>query len=165
LLSQEQAAEMLDQLTSKQVEVLELLTLHRTTKQIAQELNLAPNTVDQRIAFVREKWGTVDRRDTARQYTELQAICGKTTYGSKPVDATSSLDEEGNPSSTSETETVADPPPSSHAMLPERPFGLQLVDDRYGQVGRWALVFIVAAAIAVTAAATLAIADALGRML
>ena len=160
---------MLDQLTPKQAEVLEFLILQHTTKEIARELNLAPSTVDQRIASVREKWGTADRRDTARQYTELQAICGKTTYGSKGVDPASTLEEEENPLLSSETDDLAKPPPVSPATLPEQitkwPFGLQLLDERLGKVGRLALVFALAAAIAVTIAATLAIADALGRML
>lgn len=169
LLSPEQAAEMRDQLTPKQVEVLELLILRHTTKEIARELNLAPSTVDQRIASVREKWGTADRRDTVRQYTELQAICGKITYGSEGVDSASTLEKEENPFSSSETDNLAKSPPFSPATLLEQitkwPFGLQLLDERLGKVGRLALVFALATAIAVMVAATLAIADALGRML
>lgn len=159
---------MLDQLTSKQTEVLDLLLRHLTTKEIARELNLAPNTVDQRIASVRDKWGTLNRKDTVRQYTELQAICGKTTYGSEGIDEASTISVGEDVPSPSEMNLVVDPPsvgPAAHSQSAERTFGLQLVDERLGKMGRWALVFIFAATIAVTIAATLAIADSLGRML
>ena len=161
---------MLGQLTSKQTEVLDLLIQHHTTKEIAAKLNLAPNTVDQRIASVRDKWGTANRKDTVRQYTELQAICGKTTYGSEALDDASTIPVDEDISSSSGMTILVDSPlpplgPSPLEQNSKRAFGLQLVDERLGKVGRWVLVFIFAAAIAVTVAATLAIADALGRML
>lgn len=86
LTTPEQAAELLGQLTSKQIEVLDLLTEHLTSKRIARRLGIHPNTIDQRIVKVRERWGTVDRKDTVRRYVELQSLCGKTTYGSEAVD-------------------------------------------------------------------------------
>ena len=159
---------MLDQLTSKQTEVLDLLLRHLTTKEIARELDLAPNTVDQRIASVRDKWGTLNRKDTVRQYTELQAIYGKPTYGSEAIDEASTILVGEDVPSPSEMNLLVDPPsvgPAARSQSVERPFGLQLVDERLGKMGRWALVFIFAATIAVTVAATLAIADSLGRML
>jgi len=74
-----EATGLLENLTPKQVEVLDLLLMHRTTKEIARELGIAPNTVDQRINAVRDKWGTLNRKDTARLYGQLLELCGKPT--------------------------------------------------------------------------------------
>ena len=61
----------LDDLTAKEVEVLELLAQHMTTKEIARALEVAPNTVEKRLLRVRDKWHTPDRNSTARLYREL----------------------------------------------------------------------------------------------
>ena len=82
-------AEVLSDLTEKQIEVLDLLLQHKTTKQIARELAIAPNTVDARIATVRDKWGTVDRKATARVYAHLLETCEKPTCGFSPLETTS----------------------------------------------------------------------------
>jgi DNA-binding CsgD family transcriptional regulator len=172
LTTPEQAAELLGQLTSKQVEVLDLLTEHLTSKRIARRLGIHPNTIDQRIMKVRERWGTVDRKDTVRRYVELRALCGKTTYGSEAVD--------GTPIEVEQVEDcVLDPvmtltaAPSVHTFdrdqdsptSAERPFGLQALDVKLGKFGRLGLVVILAMGVAITFAAMLAISDALSRML
>ncbi|WP_233203689.1 response regulator transcription factor [Novosphingobium sp. HII-3] len=170
MLSEQKAAEMLGQLTAKQIEVLELLSRHLITKEIARELNIAPNTVDQRIAAVREKWGTANRKDTVRKYAELQAICGKTTYGPDAVDGhPGSVEREAEaleasqPPSDSVIETVG----GSQEILNqgERPFGLQALDEKLGKLGRVGLVLMFALLIAITLAAVLVGAEALGRLL
>lgn len=81
------AADLLDLVTAKEVETLDLLVQHRSNKQIALELCVSPRTVEERIASVRRKWGTRDRNDTARAYTSLRQACGKTTCGTPPIDA------------------------------------------------------------------------------
>lgn len=44
---------LLDELTDKQKEVLDLLVLRKTSRQIARELGNSPHTVDQRITAAR----------------------------------------------------------------------------------------------------------------
>jgi DNA-binding CsgD family transcriptional regulator len=68
-----------DSITDRQKEVLNLVLQHRTSKEIARALNIAPNTVDQRINAVRDKLGARDRAETARIYAALEQLCGKTT--------------------------------------------------------------------------------------
>jgi DNA-binding CsgD family transcriptional regulator len=172
MVTPEQAEELLGQLTPKQVEVLELLTEHLTSKLIARRLGIHPNTIDQRIGKVRDLWGTADRADTVRRYKELQAICGKTTYGSEAVDGTpADMEQVDDVVLESEMILAAEPTarmvdrdqdPSSSA---ERPFGLQGLDVKLGKVGRLGLVLAFAMAVAITFAAMLAISDALGRLL
>lgn len=62
----------LEDLTDKEVAVLERLALHMTSKEIARDLDIAPNTVEKRLLRVRDKWGTTDRGSTARLFTELR---------------------------------------------------------------------------------------------
>jgi DNA-binding CsgD family transcriptional regulator len=167
LLSEQQAAEMLAQLTAKQLEVLDRLARHLTTKEIARELNLAPNTVDQRITGVREKWGLPNRKAMVRFYTELQAICGKTTYEPVPIDGDSVEDPpQDDEIFIPQEQTPFDP----NAFAPERhtselPFMLQHSDIRFGRLGRAAIALIFALMIALTLAAVLIVADTLGRWL
>jgi DNA-binding CsgD family transcriptional regulator len=172
LTTPEEAAALLDQLTAKQVEVLDLLTEHLTSKLIARQLNIHPNTIDQRIAKVREVWGTVDRKDTLRRYRELQAICGKTTYGSEAVDGMSvEMEHDESPVLDSDMFLTADSAEHIHDQVQdssssaERPFGLQVLDVKLGKLGRLVLVLILAMGVAITFAAMLAISDALGRLL
>lgn len=80
----------LDSITDRQKAVMDLVLQHRTSKEIARELNIAPNTVDQRINAVREKFGAKDRAETARIYAHLSRICGRTTYGSSVIETTPS---------------------------------------------------------------------------
>lgn len=172
LTTPEEAAELLGQLTSKQVEVLDLLTGHLTSKQIARQLNIHPNTIDQRIVKVRERWGTLDRKDTVRRYVELQALCGKTTYGSEAVDGTP-IEVEHVEDPVLDSDMTVTAAPSVHMFdrdqdsptSAERPFGLQALDVKVGKLGRLGLVLILAMCVAVTFAAMLAISDALGRLL
>lgn len=74
-------------LTQRQRDVMELVIQHRTSKEIARDLGIAPNTVDQRINAVRDKLGARDRAEAARMYVQLKSICGESTYGSPVVDS------------------------------------------------------------------------------
>lgn len=62
----------IDELTAKQVAVLELLTGHMTGKEIARALGITPNTVEKHLKAVRARWGTGNRQETARVYRELR---------------------------------------------------------------------------------------------
>lgn len=76
----DRASELIDRLTQRERAVLDLVIEHKTTKEIARDLDISPNTVDQRLRTAREKLGTTDRNATARAYTRLISVCGKTTY-------------------------------------------------------------------------------------
>jgi len=166
-----EATGLLENLTSKQVEVLDLLLMHRTTKEIAREIGIAPNTVDQRINAVRDKWGTLNRKDTARLYGQLVELCGKSTYGFSRIDAGSGEGDESDQDLTadpvfvlSDARPMARHPDWFDARVAE-PAGLEAFDARFGRAGRVGAVFLLALIMAVTIAATLAIAEALEKLL
>lgn len=168
---QARAMELLDGLTPKQVEVLELLTMHRTTKEIARELEIAPNTVDQRINAVREKWGTTNRKDTVRRYVQLRELCDKTTYGLTRLDSTDPAAEyDGQDLPADPLFVLSD----ASAFSPRQewfddadpaPTGLEAFDARFGRRGRVVAVFVLALVLAMTLASSLAIADVLARLI
>lgn len=163
--------EQLESLTIKQVEVLDLLIKHRTTKEIARELSIAPNTVDQRIGAVREKWGTTNRKDTARHYALLLEQCGKTTCGFSRVDPLGEDEEERG------RDLPADPffVLSDAAALrghrdwdvsgDDGPAGLEALDARFGRAGRIGAVFLLALVMALILVSSLAIAEVLRRLI
>ena len=158
---------LLDDLTPKQVEVLDLLVQHRTTKQIARELGIAPNTVDQRILGVREKWGTADRNATARVYQQLLRTCEEAPCGFSPVDRAlpikQDLFRELPRSPLFKVSDVADLGP----LFEERsePVVLEVLDARFGKVGRLAAIVVLAFVLALTVIASLAIAQGLARIM
>jgi DNA-binding CsgD family transcriptional regulator len=70
----------LDELTEKQVVVLDLVAHGFTSKEIARQLDLAPRTVDQRVDAVRNRLGGISRADVVRRYRSARSICDPTTY-------------------------------------------------------------------------------------
>jgi DNA-binding CsgD family transcriptional regulator len=66
---------ILDTLTAKQREVLDLLMQHKTSKEIARELRISSHTVDQRIQFAKEKLGARSRSEAAVEYRRLVQLC------------------------------------------------------------------------------------------
>lgn len=166
---QGKAREMLDRLTEKERAVLDLVLQHMPTKEIARELGLAPNTVDMRLRSAREKLGTTDRNATARVYTGLLEACGKTTCGpavmvepSQPAvtevrdrrnEATFVLQDAGWIDRTA---------PWDLRVEPVR--DLEVLGESLGTWARIALVFGLAALLAVIVLATFAIADTLARI-
>lgn len=64
----------LEDLTDKQHEVLEHLSLHKTSKEIARDLGVSQNTVDKHLTAIRRKWGTSDRYHTARFFEQLRGM-------------------------------------------------------------------------------------------
>ncbi len=167
------AGALLDGLTAKQTEVLDLLVLHRTTKEIARELGIAPNTVDQRIAGVREKWGTANRKETARHYDYLRSLCGKTIcefprVDERPEDAESLLQDlpEAPHFVLSDARSLVGYPEwlDDEVDVPA-PAGLEAFDRKFGRVGRLGAVLVLAMIMAITLATSLAVADALERLI
>lgn len=69
----------LGRLTEKHREVLDRLALHMTTKEVARELNIAPNTVEMRLNAAKKILGTHARSETLVEYRRLVSICEKTT--------------------------------------------------------------------------------------
>ena len=67
-----------DALTEKQDEALRLACQHLTSKQIAQQLNVAPVTIDKRIDAVRAKLGHMPRIDVLRHYRAWAEGYGRT---------------------------------------------------------------------------------------
>jgi DNA-binding CsgD family transcriptional regulator len=160
-------ADVLCDLTAKQAEVLDLLLQHKTTKQIARELGIAPNTVDARIAAVRDKWGTTDRKATARVYAHLLETCEKSPCGFSPLDRDLTPDQgllrelPGSP-----LYTVADAQSFEHWPVKwERPGILETLDARLGKIGRVIAVSCLALALAATVMLTLAIAEAMSKLI
>ncbi|KHK92628.1 helix-turn-helix transcriptional regulator [Novosphingobium malaysiense] len=166
-----QALKQLESLTAKQVEVLDLLVMHRTTKEIARELSIAPNTVDQRINAVRDKWGTTNRKDTARRYAWLLEQCGKTTCGFSRVDQEERNGKDGgqdlpvDPVFVLSDASAYGRPRDWYEHLDTRPKGLEAFDARFGRFGRVAAVLVLALIMALTLASSLAIAEVLGRLI
>lgn len=66
---------ILEALTPKQCEVLDLLIQHKTSKEIARELGISPHTVDQRVQFAKEKLGVETRSEAAVEYRRLMELC------------------------------------------------------------------------------------------
>lgn len=62
------AADAIDSLTDKQCEALELVLRHMSSKEIAQQLNVSPRAVDQRLDAVRVKLGAATRLEAAKLY-------------------------------------------------------------------------------------------------
>ena len=118
-MSEPEARQRLASLTNRQVAVLDLLVMHKTSKQIARELGISVHTVDQRIKAARQKLGANDRATLARTYTKLKSIYGESVYGSLEVD----------PQTESSAQDAGD--------QPEDPvFGLEAFDLRFGKFGR-----------------------------
>ena len=166
LVSERDPAEVLADLTQKQVEVLDLLLQHKTTKQIARELHIAPNTVDARLAAVREKWGTTDRKATARVYTHLLEGCEKTPCGFSRLETDLLQGDElfrdlpGSPFFT-----VADAHAYGHWPVQSGPSGiLEILDARYGKLGRVGAILVLAFLLAITVVLSLAIAAGIEKL-
>jgi DNA-binding CsgD family transcriptional regulator len=159
-------ADVLCDLTAKQAEVLDLLLQHKTTKQIARELGIAPNTVDARIAAVREKWGTTDRKATARVYAHLLETCEKSPCGFSPLDRDLTANHDllrelpGSP-----LFTVADAQGFERWPVERNRGILEALDARFGKVGRVIAASGLALILAATVMLTLAIAQAMSKLI
>jgi len=90
-------AHLLDELTDKQREVLDLLVLHKTSKQIARELDISPHTVDQRIASARRKFAVETRGELAAAYMAALPEGASTTIYERPVYQSSQVETAVNP--------------------------------------------------------------------
>lgn len=80
---------LLQRLTEKQREVLDLLLQHMTSKEIARTLGISPHTVDQRIKFAKDKLGVSSRSELAVAYVKLRSIYEPMTYEESHIAALS----------------------------------------------------------------------------
>lgn len=70
---------LLDTLTQKQIEVLELVVDRRTNKEISGLLGISPSAVEQRLQSVRRHLGVTRRSDLARAYELIRDTSAKQT--------------------------------------------------------------------------------------
>jgi len=151
-MTETEARRLLAGLTAKQIEVLDLLLQHQTTKEMARNLDLAPSTVDQRIGAVREKWETIDRKATARRYAEILAAIEE-GQGAPPIAR-----------DTAEPDDIADAGANWSAPKGRR-LEIERLDRHLGNLGRVALIAFIAVAIAMLLATTLGVANALEQLM
>jgi DNA-binding CsgD family transcriptional regulator len=85
-MDHQEAADLLERVSAKEVATLDLLLQHKSTKQIARELQVSPRAIEERIVSVRRKWGTQNRAETALAYARLLQHCGQTTCGPPTID-------------------------------------------------------------------------------
>ncbi len=88
---------MLDGLTDKQRKVLDLLVLHKTSKQIARDLGISPHTVDQRIVAARRKFNVETRNELAAAYMAARAQSDGSTVYEKSVYQSSQVENPADP--------------------------------------------------------------------
>ncbi|WP_041557931.1 helix-turn-helix transcriptional regulator [Novosphingobium sp. PP1Y] len=168
---------MLESLTDKQVEVLDQLCLHKTSKEIANELGISRHTVDQRVSSVRTKWNLPTRQEVVRLYRELRetaenrndSICEPLIYEPSQVGIDAEADDpEPKNRTTSMVEDLAPAALAAPGMFQTNAQGMTLVDHldlRFGPSGRFVAVIGLAFMMALTLALVLVIADALERLL
>ena len=164
-LDRARAEELLDSLTDAQVDVLDRILMHKTSKEIARELGIAPNTVDQRLKSAWRKLGTNDRASTARRYALLKAICDRTIYGGPVVDLetlTHDMHIQGLPEGP--LFVVEDSATYSPQFFRQHPTALEALDAKFGPIGRFAAIILGAALIAVIGLVTTTVAVTLGDL-
>lgn len=72
--------ELLSTLSDKQREALDLLILHKSSKEISRVLGISPHTVDQRLEGAKRKLGAMSRNELAQNYRHLVFTCQQMTY-------------------------------------------------------------------------------------
>ena len=166
---QDRALELFERLTDRERAVLDCVLEHKTTKEIARDLGVSPNTVDQRLRSARQKLGTSDRNATARAYAGLLSLCGKTTCGSPVVFELSSAEQAPSQARREEATFVLHDAgwfdrPAPWDTKVEQTIGLEAFGDSLGVWKRVALVVGLAALVALIVLATFAIAQSLSSL-
>lgn len=165
-VSVETAIAALDALTEAQCQVLDRVALHQTSKEIARDLGIAPNTVDQRLQSARRKLGTKDRASTARQYTLLKTICGQTICGSAAVDGSVfTFETESMDFSSDAAFRIEDASSAKQFYWERRGSILEALDAKFGRVGRLGAILICSLAIVVIVLVVTTISVTLGPLI
>lgn len=160
------AEQILDSLTPVQSQVMDRVVSRLNSKEIARELNVSPNTVDQRVRAAILKIGASDRDDAARRYVELHRRCGRTICGSSVIDVLVPADEEPLRELPRTPHFVlADSMASfpSECEVREQTF-LEVIDRRFGRIGRLGLIVILAVLLAILVLTTTAIGTTLSNL-
>lgn len=160
MTSTSEHTDLMADLTEKQRAVLDLLLLHKTSKEIARALDISPYTVDQRIVAARQKFGVQTRSELAVAYGQLvsenpgSAISQGLVYQSSQVDFETNAPEKGVGSRESAATPEIEPDASNrderrlpvvqHRVVPEA------FEGRYGYFWRmsailgFTLIFLIA---------------------
>lgn len=157
-------------LTAKQREVLDLVLLHKSSKEIARTLNISHYTVDQRITAARQRLGVTTRGELARAYSRMRELCDETAYEFSHVESPEF------PLQVPVRDQLADPvfmlsDVTSLQMgmpwqgEPVPPVGLEAFDNRFGIFGRVFVIFALAAFLALLTLSMLAIAATITNIL
>lgn len=158
----------LEQLTAKQRDILAHLAQHKTSKQIALDLGVTPNTVDKQIKLVRAKWHTRDRNETAQVFIHLSddgaenwppRFLARDEYLINSSDIAPDL-----PRSTQFR--LSDVLASEAFEFPDQvaPEGLEALDARFGKAWRIAAIPLLALALAMVLLCGLAVAQAFSEI-
>lgn len=157
---------VLASLTPRQIAVMDRVVQRLTSKEIARELEIAPNTVDQRVRGVLAKLGAEDRDDAARRYVELNRACGRTICGSSVVDVLGPTTDD----------PLQELPQAAHFTLHDSQAGfpmewstseptfLEVIDRRFGRIGRLGLIVIIAVMLAILALTATAVGTTLSEL-
>lgn len=159
----------IDRLSDKQREVLNLVLDRRTNKEIAHILGISVSGVEQRLQAARQHLGAESRADAARRYEQLIMTCGFTTGGKNQVHfegiATDDphRDAAGEPVFALEDSSTLGWP--SNWQNDRRTDDiLEMLDARFGLVGRIGVIFGLSAMIAILVLTALSIANALDAL-
>ncbi|MGX7894268.1 helix-turn-helix domain-containing protein [Tsuneonella sp. HG222] len=162
--------------TDRQVEIMDLLARHMTSKQIGQELGISPSSVDKHILRASHKLGLSDRNAAAREWADMQAHRPAQPVGEaarKLPPQFSPLDPQAGfvPSELRDLPgsplfTVHDAAAFGDWVMPRRrrPV-LEKLDENFGVFGRVAAVVVLAGFLAMTIVLSLAIADGIDRLI
>ena len=161
---------MLELLTEKERAVLDRVINRHTTKEIARDLSIAPNTVDMRVKSARAKLGARDRNDIARIYQGLLVDCGETTCGAAVMGERLAGRQELAPEPPFGATFLLE---DAAAFTPQAPWEFgnaggslsEVLDGRFGRIWRVIAIPAAALAIALLALALMAIAQELGALI
>ena len=159
------ARSLLESLTQRERDVLDLVLLHQTSKEIARELAIAPNTVDMRIKNARRKLGVSDRAELARYYTSIKATCGLTTCGFPVIDESRPRQEEKAQELPLEPNFQINDASFARQFYWERPVTLlEAMDEKFGRMGRVGGILLGALAFALIVLIVVSLSVALGDL-
>lgn len=157
-------------LTIKQRAVLDLLLEHKSSKEIARTLGISPFTVDQRIAAARKKFGAASRAELARTYARSRDVYEGLVYEASyvaPPETDMQLKVQGQPADP--VFSLADVATLEVALpwheKPNSLESLEILDQRFGLLGRVAVICGLALAIAVALLTLVAVAESLSRLI
>lgn len=165
----EDARTRLGRLSEKQREVLDFVLDRRTNKEIAHALGISVSGVEQRLQSARQHLSARTRAEAARIYEQLIMACGFTTGGKNQVqfeplsDEVRSQDVIGEPVISLEDSSAYDWPSLRQRHLPTESV-LEMLDDRFGVMGRVGVVVCLSTIIAIMLLTALSIADALDKL-